>query len=95
MFKIEKFLSPYFVVMFFPSSELDIVFPLFPSDMSQQKWGGEFQQSGQPGEGLRGQIQARPQEMKRRPSAGVAAMPSQTHSAAQVQFPLAGIWPPS
>lgn len=64
------------------------------SGVSQQKRRGELQQGGQPGEGLRGQIQARPQEMKPRPAAGVA-LPSQTHSAAQVQFPLAGIRPPN
>lgn len=27
--------------------------------------------------------------------AGGVVIPSQTHSAAQVQFPLAGIWPPT
>lgn len=54
--------------------------------VSQQERRGELQQGGQPGEGLRGQIQARPQKMKSHRSVG-APTPSQTNSAAQVQFP--------
>lgn len=43
----------------------DFTFIYFFLGLSQQEWRGELQQSGQPGEGLRGQIQARPQKMRR------------------------------
>lgn len=99
--------NPCFLFSLFPvsiSPGLPLVFAIIvnasdvhcvvSSGVSQQEWWGELQQGGEPGEGLCGQIQARPQEVKPRPAAGVAT-PSQTHSAAQVQFPLAGIWPPN
>lgn len=53
--------------------------------MSQQEWRGELQQSGQPGEGLRGQIQARPQKMTR------LKPPADQTQLLKVQFPLAGM----
>lgn len=47
-------------------SERCCVYNLFSfPGLSQQEWRGELQQSGQPGEGLRGQIQACPQKMRR------------------------------
>lgn len=40
--------------------------PSESAGLPQQERRGQLQQGGQPGEGLRGQIQARPQEMSRR-----------------------------
>lgn len=65
------------------ASRLHASVPCFLPGVPQQEWRGELQQSGQPGEGLRGQIQARPQKM-----IGPPADPSQL---LKVQFPLAGM----
>lgn len=53
----------------------------FSPGLSQQEWRSELQQSGQPGEGLRGQIQACPQKMR------CLKLPADQTQLLKVQFP--------